>query len=263
MSAGRERLEETGSKFKEKAMRLHDLLFRTRRPVGALQATFRALLAAASVWAAVALPASAAERAYRLQPFSALELNLPARYVIRNAGAASALIRGPSEVIDRIVVEQHDDRVRIHALSNISIQGQLVIEVNAIGLTELSVTGSGEVEANGFAGPDFSLRQFGAADIRISKLDVDKLRVEMQGSGKIELSGRATKERMRLAGAGEYRAADLVADSVEVNLEGAGDVNVRAHEKLEVWISGAGNVRYVGDPKLKTHIDGAGTVERL
>ena len=263
MRCGREWPQQTGSLFKEKAMRRQNWLFQARRSGAALHATFRALFAVASVWAAVVLPASAAERAYRLQPFSALELSLPARYVIRNAGAPSALIRGPSEVVDRIAVEQHDDRVRIYALSNISIQGQLVIEVNAVGLTELGVTGSGEVEGKGFSGPEFFLKQAGAADVRVSKLDVDKLRVEMQGSGKIELSGRATKERMRLAGAGEYRAEDLAADSVEVNLEGAGDVHVRAHEKLEVSISGAGNVRYVGDPKLTTHIEGAGTVERL
>jgi hypothetical protein len=263
MNAEQVRPTATGSSFREESMR-HDSDTLARRATAALRAARQVLLITVPVVFTVAAPlASAAERAYRLQPFPILELDLPAHYVVRNASAPGALVRGQKEVLERIVVEQHDDRVRIYASGNLSTQEPLVVEVDTVGLTEMSVSGSGQVEATGLAGPEFSLKQLGAADISVAALDVDKLDVQMQGSGKIELSGRASKEQMRLAGAGQYRAARLAADKVEVKLEGAGDVEVMAREKLEVRISGAGTVRYMGDPKLSTHIDGAGTVGRM
>jgi hypothetical protein len=261
MSGRPQGFEKIGSSFREKAMRFQDWLSAT--PDRTLPAICRALFAAGSVLFVAISPASAAQRAYRLQPFSALELDLPAHYVIRNANAAGVQIQGPPEVIDRIVVEQHDDRTAIYVIGNISIQGELLISVDTVGLTALEVNGAGRVEATGFGGSEFSLKQQGAADVSLTALDVDKLRVEIQGSGKLSASGRATKERMRLAGAGEYRASNLAADSVEVKLEGAGDVEVMARRKLDVRISGAGNVRYLGDPKLEKDIEGAGTVSRM
>lgn len=227
--------------------------------------TRRAVLlgAVAAVLAAASPFASAAQRALRLQPFSSLELDVPARFVISAGNAASARVRGDSEVIDRIVFEQHDDRVRVYVPGSIAIQGQLVIEIDTVGLKELTVNGSGEVHGHGFIGSEFSLHSVGAAAIKLTGLDVDKLRVDMQGSGSVELSGRATDERARMAGSGQYRAADLGADKVDIKLEGASDVQVMARERLYVRMSGAGSVRYRGDPKLSTSIDGSGTVERM
>jgi hypothetical protein len=156
-----------------------------------------ALLMAMSVlFASASALASAADRAYRLTPFSVLELDLPARYVIRNAGAPAALIRGRPEIIERIVVEQHDDRVRIFVPGIASDLGQIVIEIDAVGLAELVVKSAAEVEARGLAGPEFKLELPGAANVNLAALDVDKLRVDMEGSGKLEASGRASSERV-------------------------------------------------------------------
>jgi len=223
-----------------------------------------AVFGAVSVLLAATSPlASAGQRAVRLTPFSSLELSLPAHYIVRESGAASAFLKGNSEVIDRIVVEQHDDRVRIYVPGSISIQGDLTIEVDTIGLRELEVNGAGQIEAQGFSGSEFSLRLLGAPMAKIGGLDVEKLSVEMQGSGSAELSGRATRERMRIAGSGECRAADLASDKAEVKLEGAGKAEVMARERLNVHIAGAGIVRYRGDPKLSQSISGSGTVVRM
>jgi len=264
MNARNVRPTPIGSLFKEKSMSLHDPIMPARRAITALRTARRALfIALSALFAAVPPLASAADRAYRLQPFSILELDVAARYVVRNAGAPSALIRGRPDVIDRVVVEQHDDRVRIFVPGVLSDAGQIVIEVNVVGLNELDVKGAGEVEASGFTGPEFRLRLPGAANVNLSALDVDKLRVEIDGSGTIEASGRASSERVRIGGAGEFHAADLSADSVEVEVQGVGNVQVMARERLDARISGAGTVRYRGDPKVKTRIDGAGTVERM
>jgi len=251
------------SLFKETSM-VHDSYTLAGRAVAALRTMCRALFIAMPVLFAVASPlASATERAYRPQPFSVLELNLSARYVIHNASAPAAVVRGRPDVIARIVVEQHDDRVRIFVPGSLSDAGEITIEVNAVGLKELEVNGAGEVEADRLNGPEFSLRLPGAAGVKLLAMDVDKLRVDLGGSGNIEASGRASSERIKIGGTGQFHAADLAADKVDVKIEGAGDVEVMAREKLEVHLSGAGSVRYRGDPKVSSHIDGAGTVGRM
>jgi len=223
-----------------------------------------ALLSAVCLVLMAASPfASASQRAFRLQPFEALEVDLPARYVIRESGVASALLRGDPEVINRIVIEQHDNRVRVFVPGSITIQGQLVIEIDTVGLRELLVNGPGEVAAHGFSGSDFSLRSLGPAAVKVTGLDVDKLKVEMQGSGTMELAGRATKERMKIAGSGQYRAGDLAADSVEVKLDGSASVEVMAHDKLDVQIAGSGSVRYRGEPKLSSSVSGSGSIAKM
>jgi hypothetical protein len=256
--------KESGSLSKEKSM-LHESFAPARRSGTAPRNMVRAalLMAMSVLFASASALASAADRAYRLTPFSVLELDLPARYVIRNAGAPAALIRGRPEIIERIVVEQHDDRVRIFVPGIASDLGQIVIEIDAVGLAELVVKSAAEVEARGLAGREFKLELPGAANVNLAALDVDKLRVDMEGSGKIEASGRASSERVRIGGAGEYRAANLAADSVDVKLDGVGNVEVMARERLDVRLSGTGTVRYRGTPKLSTRIDGTGSIERM
>ena len=255
MSGSPARREGIARLSKGKTMSFQDSLRPARRAV---------LLGAVCLALAAAAPfASAAQRALRLQPFSSLELDVPARYVIREGNAASALIRGDSEVIDRIVFEQHDDGVQVYVPGSITIQGQLVIEITTVDLKELVVNGAGHVEAHGFTGSKFSLRLSGAPEVKLTALDVDKLRVDMQGSGSVEASGRASDERMKIAGSGEYHAADLAADEVDVKLDGSSNVQVMARERLYVRMSGSGSVRYRGEPKLSKSIDGSGSVERM
>jgi hypothetical protein len=250
--------------FKEKSMSRHDSSKPAERALAGARAIRCALLIVVPAMLAAASPfASAAERAYRLAPFSRLQLDLAARYVVRNASAPSALIRGKADIIEKIRVEQHDDLVRIFVPGVLSDSGELTIEVDTVGLKELEIKGAGDVQARGFTGPDFSLKMPGAADVNLAALDVDKLRVELDGSGKIEASGRASSERIRIGGSGEFRAADLAADSVDVKVTGVGNVEVMARKSLDVRLDGAGTVRYRGDPKLSTHIGGAGTIERL
>jgi len=249
---------------KGKSMNLKMPNARAHHAVASLERLRRAIFITASLVFAAAPPiAAAAERAYRLAPFSALELNLAARYVVRNGSAASVLIRGRPEILDRIVIEEHDERVRIFVPGVLTDPGQLLIVIDTVGLKELQVKGAGEVEARGFTGRDFLLQLPGAAKIKLDALDVDKFRVEMSGSGSIEASGRASTERVQIGGAGAFHAADLAADSVEVKVQGVGDVEVMAREKLDVRLSGAGTVRYRGEPKLNTQIDGAGSVGRM
>jgi hypothetical protein len=243
----------------------------TGRAAGDLRARFSprrlldATLAAAACLAltAASLPASAGERAQRLAPFSALQIEVPAHYVVRAASASNVRLHGPAEVLERIVVDQHDDTVRIYSTGNLTIKEPLEIEVAALGLKKLEISGAGTVEGRGFSGEEFSLVLSGAVSLKLTGLDVESFKAELNGSGDVMVSGRANSEKLTMSGASRYRAANLAADKVDLKVEGAGDAEVFAREKLHVKISGAGNVRYRGEPKVSQSIDGAGTVAQM
>ena len=105
-------------------------------------------------------------------------------------------------------------------------------------LTSLQLSGSGGVSAEG--------------------LQVNALRVEISGSGTMNLAGSADEERIAMSGSGRYDAAGLSSRSVEVDISGSGTAAVAVSEQLRVDISGSGTVTYSGDPRIDQSVSGSG-----
>ena len=96
------------------------------------------------------------------------------------------------------------------------------------GLTSVELSGSGSVSG---------------ADLRASAL-----RVDISGSGTVNLTGTADQQEVEVSGSGRYEAAELASRSVTIEISGSGKATVAAAEQLRVDISGSGTVTYSGDP---------------
>jgi Putative auto-transporter adhesin, head GIN domain len=229
---------------------------RARRRRTALFAALALVLIGASS------PSMAAERTTRLSPFDKLELSVPAHYVIVNGGAPSVRIITSSDVLKKIAVEQYSDKVRIFVLDHIQAQ-ELRIEVTTVGLKYLDLEGAGDVEAKGFDGPDFTLHIGGASNLTLTSLKVNKFKLDISGSGSVNVSGQALTQEVKMNGAAQYRATELISDKVKLRVEGASDVEVFARDRLDVAVSGASSVRYRGDPKVTEDIEGAASITKM
>jgi hypothetical protein len=204
----------------------------------------------------------AGEKAVRLNPFDKLELSVPAHYVIVNGGAPSVRIVTSSDVLKKIAVEQYSDKVRIFVVDHIQVQ-ELRIEVSTVGLKSLNLEGAGDVEAKGFDGPDFSLHVGGASNLTLTSLKVDQFKLDISGSGSVNVSGQALKQDVKMDGAAQYQASELVSDRVKLRVEGACAAEVFARERLDVAVSGASSVRYRGDPKVSESVEGASSLTKM
>src|SRR5215217_7393361 len=118
----------------------------------------------------------------------------------------------------------------------------VVVEASVPRLTGVTVSGSGDIDADNIRADSFDVRSDGSADIALTGT-VGRLAVDLDGSGDANVAG-------------------LVAGSARVSLGGSGDASVRADDALDVRLDGSGDVKYSGNPRLTKNLDGSGDLKR-
>lgn len=105
------------------------------------------------------------------------------------------------------------------------------------------------------------LRNEGVSQVQINNVNSgSSFEVENEGSGNIRISGVATRFELENQGSGDIMAFGLSTQTSKVDLEGSGDVELSCSDLLEVEIEGSGNVYYRGSPEIISEIQGSGTV---
>ncbi|MFO7557820.1 MAG: head GIN domain-containing protein [Desulfobacterales bacterium] len=103
------------------------------------------------------------------------------------------------------------------------------------------------------------IQSSGANDISVSGVKSDRLEIEMDGAGDINLSGKTKLFIVNLSGATDMDAENLRAETVQISLSGAGDATIYASKKLDATVSGSGTVNCSGNPQeIIKKITGAG-----
>ncbi len=101
----------------------------------------------------------------------------------------------------------------------------------------------------------------GAGQVNATKITADSLDVEVNGSGRFNLSGNVNKFNTVIKGAGEVNAQDLISKQANVDVNGSGRVSVNAVKSLSIKVSGSGSVEYFGTPgDVSQSISGSGRV---
>ncbi|HEU5318637.1 MAG TPA: DUF2807 domain-containing protein, partial [Chloroflexota bacterium] len=102
----------------------------------------------------------------------------------------------------------------------------------------------------------------GGGAVNATGIDVDRLRVGLQGGGTLTVAGTALAQDVSLNGAGRYDAAGLSTRETTLTLNGAGYALVNATDRLRATLNGVGVVEYLGSPTVDRSINGLGTVRR-
>ena len=129
-------------------------------------------------------------------------------------------------------------------------------------LNGIGVEGAATVRADRLATDRLSVSASGATSVRIDELETNELAVTGSGALKMEVTGRAVTQKVRISGAADYRAAKLDSQTATVTVSGAGRVVVRVQKTLDIAVAGVGSVDYYGDPKVTQDIRGVGSVSR-
>jgi hypothetical protein len=103
----------------------------------------------------------------------------------------------------------------------------------------------------------------GAASIEATRLEGDRLGIDISGAATGNLVGRVDELKISVSGAGSFDAAALQAKRAEVSVSGAGKVIVNVSDELHASVSGTGTILYIGSPKLTTEISGVGSIKQL
>lgn len=168
--------------------------------------------------------------------------------VIEQGSQSTLEIEAEDNILPRIVTSVHGDQLDIGFDTDrweniIRPTRPITYYLTVENLSELSLSGLGNVKLEGIEG--------------------DRLKIRLNGAGTIDASGAITQQDINVSGAGSYDAGDLESDQVSVNLSGAGNATVWVNDLLDISISGLGNVRYYGDPEVQQSITGLGNIQAL
>ena len=155
------------------------------------------------------------------------------------------------------VTVQADDNL-IDAIDTKVTAGKLTVSVNKDFQTERAPYISVSV-------PELSeITVSGAGDILINAVKGDVFNISIPGSGNCSAAGKVINEKVTLSGSGNVDCLKLVADNVTVDLSGSGNCTVATEKSMTGKLSGSGKIEYKGNPQsLNKDVTGSGTITAL
>lgn len=177
-------------------------------------------------------------------------------------------VEAESNVMSRITTEVQGNTLYIGlrpSLFGVSIVPTKPIrhDLQVRDIRMLEVTGLGSVSAGAIRADRLRVDMNGGGKIVIRALNADILDLRLGGLGGCEVAGQVRRQDILFTGGGEYDGSDLASEIAEVTLTGLGKATVWASEELDVELTGAGSVEYYGNPRVTQSVTGLGRVRSL
>jgi len=191
---------------------------------------------------------------------TAVELDTNGDVVITE-GEPSLTITAPEGVIGRLTADVVAGTLVLGRTGGpMPVIGRVTYQLTVPSLEAITVNGSGDVRST-VSADTLRIEIEGSGDVEVTGIASTDVRVEVSGSGDVELSGTAESLTVELEGSGEIDASGLVVRDAVVEVTGSGDVDVHATETLRAEVSGSGDIRYSGSPDVDSRVTGSGDIE--
>jgi Putative auto-transporter adhesin, head GIN domain len=185
--------------------------------------------------------------------------------VVRQAAQESVQVSADDNPLPLLetVVENGTLRIQWKRGESIHAKSKVLVTVDVVKLTALSLSGSGDLAVEPLKTPTLSLSISGSSDATFKQLEAGEFAISISGSGDVTAGGKVGKLDVSIAGSGDVRTRDLAADEVSLSIAGSGDASVTAAKTLSVAIAGSGDVDYGGGALLaKSRIMGSGSIRQ-
>jgi hypothetical protein len=214
--------------------------------------------------AALASPASAAERRYTVTDFDRIQVDGPFKVTLATGRSSSAAATGSAQALDRIAIDVQGRTLRVRPNRSAwggypgDGMGPVSIAISTHNLRGASVTGSGSISIDKASAMRFDASVSGSGRLEIGDVQADMLVLGLLGAGRIVAAGKAKQLKATIQGSGDLEAAALLAEDAQINSETAGDVVVGVRRAANVTASGSGDTKIVGSPSCTTKALGSG-----
>ena len=210
-----------------------------------------AFLAAA---AALAAPASAADRRYSITDFDRVVVEGPFAVRLTTGRPSSAVATGSQQAIDRLSVEVVGRTLRIRPNRSAwggypgDRTGAVSVEISTRDLRAATVAGPGSLTIDRAGGLRVDLGLEGSGRLSVGALAADVVTLGLIGSGRVELGGRAEQLRANVHGTADLDATRFTAEAATITTDTAGRITVGVSARATVTASGLGEVDIIGSP---------------
>lgn len=212
-------------------------------------------------------PGPTISKAFAVGDFQRIELAGPYDVQVKTGSKASVNVRGPQNIIERMVIEVKGDELHIHSRNERgfhfnwgSHDDGVQVMVTVPALAGAAVAGSGEIAVDKVAGDKFDGSISGSGELNIAAMEVKALAVNIAGSGDVKIAGKAQSAEYNIAGSGDLDASALEAQDLDVSIAGSGNARGRAVGTAKVSIMGSGDAEITGGAKCDVNKMGSGDV---
>lgn len=210
-------------------------------------------------------PGPIVSKAFPVGDFQKLEVAGSYDVDVKTGSKASVNVRGPQNIIDRMLVEVKGDELHIGSRGRNgfhfnwgSHHDGVQVTVTVPMLTGAALAGSGDIRVDRVAGDKFAGSIAGSGDLQVAAIEVKALAVNIAGSGDVQVAGKAESAEYNIAGSGDLDASALEAKDLNVSIAGSGDVRGRAVGTAKISIMGSGDANITGGAKCDVSKMGSG-----
>lgn len=160
-----------------------------------------------------------------------------------------------------IEVEKSQLRLRVKNNVNVSTSKGIHITVPFESISQVSLTGSGDVDAKDPIHSDsFTTTITGSGDVTLA-LNSTSIDAKITGSGDLNLSGQTKSLEVKVTGSGDFKGQNLSSENTQAYVSGSGDATVSASKSIKARVNGSGDIKYTGNPETTdTKVMGSGSI---
>lgn len=195
-----------------------------------------------------------------LDEFKNIALDFSADVTVVKGQSAKAEIETYENLLAKIKTRTSGDELKLTSDGCITAGKKVKVKITLPELEGLEINGSGNISVpDTFMVDKIHLEINGSGDINAT-LVAAKVESEIHGSGNIILTGSANINNIEILGSGDIKAGDLPCNESDIEVNGSGDVYVYAIKSLDVKVNGSGTVHYKGKPEVNSRVNGSGKV---
>ena len=167
----------------------------------------------------------------QLDPFDAIELEIPAQLVYRPSGDAKLQLIADSNLHDIVETQVIGGTLRINATQGFSTAQKITIEVGSPSLIAAVLRGSGA--------------------LTVEQAEGDSLQLAVLGTGVITVIGQYHSIEAGIQGSGVIDSSALKARSCRLVVQGTGRIRSHCDIELNASVLGSGDIQVLGSPRVK------------
>lgn len=157
-----------------------------------------------------------------------------------------------------------DPVIRISApfLNGITLSGSGNLEADRLEDSEVAmrISGSGNIVVDHVIADYSQARITGSGDLTVRNLNCIDLESVISGSGDVNITGKGTSGSFRITGSGNLYAREFEIQNSSATISGSGNLYTWTTGMLNAGISGSGNIYFKGDPQIISNITGSGRI---
>ncbi|MCF6170758.1 MAG: DUF2807 domain-containing protein [Bacteroidales bacterium] len=197
----------------------------------------------------------------QLASFEELEISLPAIVSIRVGQRPAIRVTAPGNVFKSLRTPVRGKTLEIGASPCVnSNNNDIRIQLTVVSLSSIEINGPANVSVYDSLQTDKLKLSINGSGKLLAAVFTNRLDFKVNGSGEAVVNGATQKLMIKINGSGDFRGLGLKAYEAKVTINGSGNADVHVLNRLRVSVMGSGDLSYAGNPQIKSDISGSGSV---